>query len=90
MKTISVTELARSMREIFDWVACSRETIAIERNHTLIAQIVPSGRTVTVAQVLASLSPMLTAEQGGAWLNDSKDELNGTVRDSWAGHDNSK
>jgi hypothetical protein len=90
MKAINVTEIARNTREILDWVACARETMAIERNHALIAHIVPSRRIVTVAQALASLSSMLTAGQGVAWLNDSKGELNGAVRDSWAGHDNSK
>lgn len=84
MEKISATELARNTREILDRVASSGESIAIERNHTLIAQIVPSERTMTAAQALAGLRPTLTAQQGAAWLNDSKEELDNMVRDPWA------
>jgi antitoxin (DNA-binding transcriptional repressor) of toxin-antitoxin stability system len=84
VESISATELARNTREILDRVASLGETIAIERNHILIAQIVPSERMMTAAQALAGLRPMLTQEQGDAWLGDSKEELDNTVRDPWA------
>ena len=88
MQTISATDLARNTREILDRVASRGETVAIERNHTLIAQIVPPVRTMTALQALAGLSglmpPMLTTTQAAAWLKDSKEDFGDTVRDPWA------
>jgi antitoxin (DNA-binding transcriptional repressor) of toxin-antitoxin stability system len=75
MLTISATDLARNTREILDKVASRGETVAIERNHTLIAQIMPPQRTMTAAQVFDGLAlPMLTRAQAKAWLNDSKEQ----------------
>jgi antitoxin (DNA-binding transcriptional repressor) of toxin-antitoxin stability system len=40
MHAISATELARNTREVLDRVASQGETVTIQRNQTLIAQIV--------------------------------------------------
>ena len=87
METISAAELARNTNEILDRVA-NGEIITIKRNHTLIAQIVPSGPTMTAVQALAGLRHMLAAGQGAAWLNQRMEEFDNMVRDSWADHDN--
>jgi len=85
MRTISATELARKTREILDKVASHGETVVIERNQTVIAQIVPPERTMTAAQALAGLVlPLLTPKQAADWLKDSKDVFDETVRDPWA------
>jgi antitoxin (DNA-binding transcriptional repressor) of toxin-antitoxin stability system len=88
MRTISATDLARNTREILDKVASNGETVVIERNHTMIAQIVPPQRTMTASQALAGLGlPMLTPKQAAAWLKDGKDgkdDFDETVRDPWA------
>ncbi|MSQ76619.1 MAG: type II toxin-antitoxin system Phd/YefM family antitoxin [Rhodoferax sp.] len=85
MQTISATELARNTREILDRVATRGETVTIERNHTMIAQIMPPQKAMTAAQALAGLTfPILTPQQAGSWLQDSKDGLGDTVRDPWA------
>lgn len=85
MQTISATDLARNTREILDRVVSRGETVDIERNHTLIAQIMPPARTMTAAQALAGLTfPMLTPAQGKAWLKDSKENFDNAVRDPWA------
>lgn len=95
MPTVSATDLARNTREILDRVFSQGETVAIERNNTLIAQIMPPQRTMTAAQALAGLSqPTLTVQQGTAWLHDSKDSdhqadetgdaVGNAVRDPWA------
>jgi antitoxin (DNA-binding transcriptional repressor) of toxin-antitoxin stability system len=82
MQTISATDLARNTREILDRVASRGETVAIERNHTMIAQIVPPVRTMTALQVLAGLTPpMLTMTQAATWLKDSKEDFGDAVRD---------
>ena len=44
MQTISATELTRNTREILDRVATRGETVTIERNHTMVAQIMPRRR----------------------------------------------
>jgi antitoxin (DNA-binding transcriptional repressor) of toxin-antitoxin stability system len=85
MQAISATDLARNTREILDRVASHGETVAIERNHTLIAQIVPPQRTMTATQALAGLRlPMLTPTQTSAWLRDSGQDFNDAVLDPWA------
>ena len=50
MQTVSATELSRKTREILDQVAGRGETVVVERNRTVIAQIVPPERTMTAAQ----------------------------------------
>ena len=84
MRTISATELARITREILDKVASQGETVIIERNRTMIAQIVPPERTMTAAQALAGLGlPMLTPKQSAAWLKLSKGDFDETILDPW-------
>ncbi len=83
MRRISATDLARHTREILDQVASDGDTVVIERNHIMIAQLVPPQRTRTASQALAGRGlPMLTARQAAAWLKDSKDDE--AVRDPWA------
>ena len=85
MQTITATDLARNTREILDNVASRGETVAIERNHTMIAQIMPPQRTMTASQVLAGLTfPMITPAQATAWLKDSKEDFGDAVLDPWA------
>ncbi len=84
MRTISGTDLARHTREILDNVASHGETVVIERNHTVIAQIVPPERTMTASQALAGLAmPVLTPQQAAAWLEDSKGEFDNSMSDPW-------
>ena len=84
MQTISATDLARNTREILDRVTSAGETVAVERNRTTIAHIVPPKRTMTAAQALAGLQPMLTPKQAAAWRQDSQGHFDETVRDPWA------
>jgi antitoxin (DNA-binding transcriptional repressor) of toxin-antitoxin stability system len=84
MRAISATDLARNTREILDQVAAQGETVVIERNHTIVAQIVPAQRTMTAAQALAGLGPlMLTPKQAVDWIRDSRGDIDNTVRDPW-------
>ena len=84
MQTISATDLARNTREILDGVTSRGETVAVERNRMMIALIIPPERTMTAAQALAGLRPMLTPKQADAWVKDSKQGFDDTVRDPWA------
>ena len=84
MQTISATDLARKTREILDAVAGNGETVMIERNQIVIAQIVPPERAMTAAQALAGLQPMIAPKQTQAWLKESRGAFDETVRDPWA------
>jgi antitoxin (DNA-binding transcriptional repressor) of toxin-antitoxin stability system len=85
MQTISATELTRNTREILDRVSTRGETVTIERNHTMIAQIMPPLKTMTATQALAGLTfPGLTAPQAKTWLKDSRGGFDDTVSDPWA------
>ncbi len=84
MQTISATDLARHTRQVLDTVASRGETVAIERNHVMIAKIIPPEVTMTAAQALAGLRPMLTPQQAAAWLKDSRADFDDAVRDPWA------
>lgn len=83
MQTISATELARNTSKILDRVISRGEGVAVERNRTVVVQIIPPARTMTAAQALSGLEPSLTCEQAAAWLRDSRDEFDQTVRDPW-------
>ena len=73
MQTITATELARRTREVLDNVASRRQTVAIERNHALIATISPAEQAMTAAEALAHLPPpMLNAAQAAEWLKGSR------------------
>ncbi len=83
MQTISATELARNTREILDLVASRGEVVIVERNRAAIAQITPSMRTMTAAQALAGLEPVLSPQQAAAWLDQSRGVFDETVSDPW-------
>jgi antitoxin (DNA-binding transcriptional repressor) of toxin-antitoxin stability system len=83
MQTISATELARNTSKILDRVISRGESVAVERNRAVIAQIIPPARTMTAAQALSGLEPNLSREQAAAWLRDSRDEFDQTVRNPW-------
>lgn len=83
MEKVSATELARHTREILDRVFGLGETIAVERNNALIAQILPAERTMTAEQALSGFRPTLTSRQGGQWLKDSKEAMDDRVRNPW-------
>jgi len=68
-----------------DRVSSHGETVAIQRNQILIAQIVPARRTMSAAQAIEGLSQtMLTPKQANTWLTDSKEQFSDAVRDPWA------
>lgn len=84
MRTISATDLARSTREVLDSVFGRGETVVVERNRVPIARIVPPEQTVSAAQALAGLRPLLVPKQADAWLEDIRTGFDETVRDPWA------
>jgi antitoxin (DNA-binding transcriptional repressor) of toxin-antitoxin stability system len=82
MQSINATELVKNMREILDTVSRTGETVFVERNSVMIAQIVPPERTMTARQALAGLAfPMLTPNEAKAWLKDSKAGFDDAVSD---------
>jgi antitoxin (DNA-binding transcriptional repressor) of toxin-antitoxin stability system len=85
MQTVSATDLARHTREILDKVVSHGETVSVERNQILIAQIIPPRRVMTASQALDGLAiPLLSAAKAAAWLKESKGDFGDEVRDPWA------
>ncbi len=85
MQRISATDLARHTREILDRVVHRGETLAVERNHSVIAKLLPAELTMTATQALTGLPlPMLTDVQAAAWLNDSQEGFDQALHNPWA------
>lgn len=83
--TATATDLARHTRQILDLVASRGEHVLVERNHTVVAHILPPARTMTAAQALDGLAfPVFTHAQATTWLADSKQVFADSVRDPWA------
>lgn len=83
MYSITATDLARNTREILDKITSQGATVVVERNHVMIAKIVPAEKTMTAAQALAGLQPRLTAKQAKAWLQNSRGGFDQTVSNPW-------
>jgi len=83
-RRITATKLARSTREVLDGVATRGDVVIVERNRTPIARIAPPEPTMTAAQALAGLRPVLTPRQAADWLRDSRGAFDEDVRDPWA------
>lgn len=83
-RRVTATELARSTREILDAVASHGDVVIVERNRMPIARIAPPERTMTAAQALAGLRPMLSREQAADWLRDSRGTFDEDLHDPWA------
>jgi antitoxin (DNA-binding transcriptional repressor) of toxin-antitoxin stability system len=83
--TVTSTELARNTREILDRIVSDGQAVAIERNHTTIAQLTPPERHMTVRQALSLLSsaPKMSAAQGQNWLQQSKEAFGNEVNKPW-------
>jgi antitoxin (DNA-binding transcriptional repressor) of toxin-antitoxin stability system len=84
MQTISATDLARNTSKILDRVISRGEGVAVERNRAVIAQIIPPAPTMTAAQALSGLGPVLSKRQAARWLSDARKGFDQTVRDPWA------
>ncbi len=81
MRTISATRLARNTGEILDLVADRGEVVIVERNRAAIVQITAPKRSMTAAQALPGLEPVLSQHKAIAWLNDSSDAFDESVTD---------
>jgi antitoxin (DNA-binding transcriptional repressor) of toxin-antitoxin stability system len=90
LKTITATELARSLSEILDRLTVEREEIVIERNHRQIARLIPGPGRLTALEALADLYRTLPEDAGATWEADSRalglrgERLPKGVRDPWA------
>jgi antitoxin (DNA-binding transcriptional repressor) of toxin-antitoxin stability system len=90
MKTISATELARSLSEILDRLTVEREEIVIERNHRQVARLIPGPGRLTALEALADVYRTLPEDAAATWEADSRtrglrgERLPKGVRDPWA------
>ncbi len=84
MQIISATDLARNTRKILDDVVSRGETLEIARNNVTVALLSPAATTMTAAQALSGLRPILTPDDGAAWLKESREAFDQSVNDPWA------
>lgn len=90
MKTITATELARTLSAVLDRLALEREEIVIERNHRQAARLSPAPGRLTALEALADLYRTLPEDAAADWEADSRasglqgERLAKGVRDPWA------
>ncbi len=85
MESVTATDLARNTREILEKVATHGQTVMVERNNMVVAQIGPPQKTMTVRQALSGLMlvPTLSVSQANKWLTDSKGVFEEGVKNPW-------
>lgn len=87
MKTITATELARNLREVLDRLAVGGEEIVIERNHQVVARILPGIARQTAQEAMADLYRTLPEEPAAGWLESGREalasQLDKDMRDPW-------
>lgn len=85
MKTVTVTELARNLRQMLDHVEFQGEELAIVRNHHQIARIIPGAAQQTALEAMGDLYRTLPETAAEGWLDDSRSlpETREDVRDPW-------
>lgn len=82
-ETVTASDLARNTSDILERILAG-ESIAVVRNKTEIAHIVPAKRTMKAAQFLSGLSGRLTPKQAQSWLADSRSgDFIDEVKDPW-------
>ena len=90
MRTITATELARSLRRVLDRLAVEGEEIVIERNREQVARLLPGPARQTALQAMADLYRTLPEDAAATWEADSRrgrwkgSRLDKGVRDPWA------
>lgn len=88
MKTITATELARNLRQVLDRLAAGGEEILIERNHQMVARILPGTARQTALEAMADLYRTLPEDAAAGWLESGRQafasQLDKDVRDPWA------
>jgi antitoxin (DNA-binding transcriptional repressor) of toxin-antitoxin stability system len=87
MKTITATELARNLRQVLDRLAAGGEEIVIERNHQMVARILPGTARQTALEAMADLYRTLPEEAAAGWLESGRQafgsQLDKDLRDPW-------
>jgi antitoxin (DNA-binding transcriptional repressor) of toxin-antitoxin stability system len=85
MESVTATDLARNTREILEKVATHGQTVMVERNNMVVAQIGPPQKMMTVRQALSGLmsAPTLSVSQANSWLMDSKGVFEEGVQNPW-------
>lgn len=88
MKTITATELARKLRQMLDSLVAGGEEILVERNHQLVARILPEPGRQTALEAMADLYRTLPEDAAAGWEADGKDmamdqATDSAVRNPW-------
>ena len=83
MKTLTVTEVARSFSSVLDTLERDQEEIVLTRNKLTIARLVPEFRSQNALEVLGNLYRTLddeSAESLSKAVNSARNAKGGTLR----------
>jgi hypothetical protein len=86
MKTMTVEEFFRDVRDVLARFERDKEEIVVLREGQPIARLLRPLRLMTAREAFAGLSGLLTDEEGEEWLRDIEDmntHLDQTIRDPW-------
>jgi antitoxin (DNA-binding transcriptional repressor) of toxin-antitoxin stability system len=87
MKTITATELARNLRQVLDRLAVGGEEVVVERNHQMVARILPGIARQSALEAMSDLYRTLPEEAAAGWLESGRQafgsQLDKDVRDPW-------
>ena len=67
MKRITVTELARNLRQVLDRLTTDGEEVVIERNHQQVARLVPNPERQSAREAMADLYRTLPEKAARGW-----------------------
>jgi prevent-host-death family protein len=80
MKTLTVTEVARSFSAVLDEVERDQEEVVLVRNNQKVARLVPEPPSKTALEVLGDLYRTLDDKTADALLKNVKASRRGKVR----------
>jgi hypothetical protein len=72
MRKITATFLAHNVSAILDRLALEREKFIIERNHQVVARLVPGPAHMTALEAMGDLYRTLPEKAAAAWERDSR------------------
>ena len=85
MRTMSVTDFARNMKEILNLIEYRGEELLLLRNKKPLVKLTPQNKGADALSVMSDLSRVLPDSAAESWVTDSRNlgASNG-LRDPWA------
>jgi len=78
MTKITVTDFARNMSKVLDWIEHNGEEIVVIRNNHEIARILSGSSGLTATEAMSDIYSTLSDDAAADWLKESN--LNHTLK----------